>query len=437
MKQNQFERFNLKSYILDAVRTLGFHKPTEIQERVLPSLLKGSSLIGQSQTGTGKTHSYLLPIMNKLDAGKNEVQAIISAPTRELANQIYKEALKIADHFPEDEQIQVRCFIGGTDKQRMIDKLKTQPQLVIGTPGRIKDLVEAQALQVYTAKMLVVDEADLMLDMGFLEDVDLFASRMAEKIQMLVFSATIPEKLKPFLNKYMENPKYVQVNPKQATAAKIEHVLIPLRHRNKEQLLHDIIVRYNPYLAIIFTNTKKMADHVANSLIEKGLNVGRIHGDLTPRERKKMMKQIKELEYQFIVATDLASRGIDIEGVSHIINYELPSDLDFYIHRTGRTARAGYSGIAATIYATSDEDSLNRLEKMGIEFHDADIQNGDWVNIEERNKRKNRKKQKSDIDVKASRHVKKPTKVKPGYKKKIQRDVENFKKRERRIQRKK
>ncbi|MEK4537442.1 DEAD/DEAH box helicase [Peribacillus sp. FSL K6-1552] len=437
MKQNQFERFNLKSYILDAVRTLGFDKPTEIQERVLPSLLKGSSLIGQSQTGTGKTHSYLLPIMNKLDAGKNEVQAIISAPTRELANQIYKEALKIADHFPEDEQIQVRCFIGGTDKQRMIDKLKTQPQLVIGTPGRIKDLVEAQALQVYTAKMLVVDEADLMLDMGFLEDVDLFASRMAEKIQMLVFSATIPEKLKPFLNKYMENPKYVQVNPKQATAAKIEHVLIPLRHRNREQLLHDIIVRYNPYLAIVFTNTKKMADHVANSLIEKGLNVGRIHGDLTPRERKKMMKQIKDLEYQFIVATDLASRGIDIEGVSHIINYELPSDLDFYIHRTGRTARAGYSGIAATIYNTSDEDSLNRLEKMGIEFHDADIQNGDWVNIEERNKRKNRKKQKSDIDVKANRHVKKPTKVKPGYKKKIQRDVENFKKRERRIQRKK
>ncbi|MCK1991530.1 DEAD/DEAH box helicase [Peribacillus muralis] len=437
MKQNQFERFNLKSYILDAVRTLGFDKPTEIQERVLPSLLKGSSLIGQSQTGTGKTHSYLLPIMNRLDASKNEVQAIISAPTRELANQIYKEALKIADHFPEDEQISVRCFIGGTDKQRMIDKLKTQPQLVIGTPGRIKDLVEAQALQVYTAKMLVVDEADLMLDMGFLEDVDLFASRMAEKIQMLVFSATIPEKLKPFLNKYMENPKYVQVNPKQATAAKIEHVLVPLRHRNREQLLHDIIVRYNPYLAIVFTNTKKMADHVANSLIEKGLNVGRIHGDLTPRERKKMMKQINDLEYQFIVATDLASRGIDIEGVSHIINYELPTDLDFYIHRTGRTARAGYSGIAATLYDTSDEDSLNRLEKMGIEFRDADIQNGDWVDIDERNKRKNRKKQKSDIDVKASRHVKKPTKVKPGYKKKIQRDVENFKKRERRIQRKK
>ena len=437
MKQNQFERFNLKSYILDAVRTLGFEKPTEIQERVLPSLLKGNSLIGQSQTGTGKTHSYLLPIMNNLDGGKNEVQAIISAPTRELANQIYKEALKIAEHFPQDQPVQVRCFIGGTDKQRAIDKLKTQPQLVIGTPGRIKDLVEAQALQVYTAHTLVVDEADLMLDMGFIEDVDQFAGRMAEKIQMLVFSATIPEKLKPFLNKYMENPKYVQVNPKQATAAKIEHVLIPLKHRNKEQLLHDILVRYNPYLAIIFTNTKKMTDHVADALIAKGMKVGRIHGDLTPRERKKMMKQINDLEYQYIVATDLASRGIDIEGVSHVLNYELPSDLDFYIHRTGRTARAGYSGIAATIYEPSDEDSLNRLEKMGITFHDADIQNGDWMEIDERNKRKNRKKQKSDLDVKAGKLVKKPGKVKPGYKKKIQREVENFKKRERRIQRKK
>ena len=200
---------------------------------------------------------------------------------------------------------------------------------------------------------------------------------MAEKIQMLVFSATIPEKLKPFLKKYMENPKYVQVNPNQATAAKIEHVLIPLRHRNKTQLLHDVLVRYNPYLAIVFTNTKKMADNVADDLIEKGLKVGRIHGDLTPRERKRMMKQINNLDYQYIVATDLAARGIDIEGVSHIINYELPSDLDFYIHRAGRTARAGNSGIAATIYESSDEDALNHLEKMGIVFQDMDIQNGE------------------------------------------------------------
>jgi ATP-dependent RNA helicase CshB len=433
MKQNQFERFNLKGYLIDAVNSLGFNKPTEIQERVIPAILKGYSLIGQSQTGTGKTHSYLLPIMEQLDPTKQEVQAIISAPTRELANQIYKEALKLAEHFPEDAPVQVRCFIGGTDKQRTIDKLKIQPQLVIGTPSRIKDLVNAQALQVYGATILVIDEADLMLDMGFIEDVDQFASRMAEKIQMLVFSATIPEKLKPFLKKYMENPKYVQVDPKQATAVKIEHVLIPLRHRNKIQLLHDVVVRYNPYLAIIFTNTKKMADFVADELLAKGLTVGRIHGDLSPRDRKRMMKQIDNLEYQYIVATDLAARGIDIEGVSHIINYELPSDLDFYIHRTGRTARAGKSGIATTIYDTSDEDALIRLEKMGVVFHDADIQDGDWIEIDERNKRKHRKKQVSQIDVKAKTMVRKSTKVKPGYKKKHQRETEEFKRKERRM----
>ncbi|WP_409301720.1 DEAD/DEAH box helicase [Peribacillus sp. SCS-155] len=437
MTTNNFERFQLKSYIIDAVNTLGFPKPTEIQERVIPAVLKGTSLIGQSQTGTGKTHSYLLPIMNKIDPEKEEVQAIISAPTRELANQIYKEALKIADHFPEESPIQVKLYIGGTDKQRTIEKLKNQPQLVIGTPGRIKDLVVEQALHVFSATMLVVDEADLMLDMGFIEDVDITAARMAQDIQMLVFSATIPEKLKPFLKKYMENPKHVQVDPMKAAAENIDHVLVPLRHRSKIQLLNDMLVAYNPYLAIVFTNTKKMAEEVADALNEKGLRVGRLHGDLSPRERKKMMKQINDLEYQFIVATDLAARGIDIEGVSHVINFELPSDLDFYIHRTGRTARAGYSGIAATIYETSDEDALNRLEKMGITFRNTDLQKGEWVEADERNKRQNRKKQENEIDKMAKKHVKKPGKVKPGYKKKLQRDMESYKKRQRRLQNKK
>ncbi|WP_374721675.1 DEAD/DEAH box helicase [Peribacillus tepidiphilus] len=436
MKQNHFERFSFNEYILNAIEELGFHKPTEIQERVIPAALKGTSIIGQSQTGTGKTHAYLLPITQRIDTEKQEVQAVITAPTRELAHQIYHEALKIAEHFPKEAPLTVRCYIGGTDKQRTIEKLKTQPQLVIGTPGRIKDLVEEQALNVFTAKTLVVDEADLMLDMGFIEDVDKIAARMPEDLQMLVFSATIPEKLKPFLKKYMENPKYVQVDPKQATAEKIEHVLIPARHRDKIQLLHDVLVLYNPYLAIIFTNTKKMAEEVAERLTEKGLRVGRIHGDLSPRERKKMMKQINNLEYQYIVATDLAARGIDIEGVSHVINFELPTDLDFYIHRAGRTARAGYSGIAATIYEPSDEDALNKLEKRGISFENRDIQNGEWIEIEDRNRRKNRQKQESELDIKAKRLIKKPAKVKPGYKKKQKEEIEKFKKRQRRLQNK-
>lgn len=435
MKETKFERFKLKPFILEAVKELGFHEPTEIQERLIPSVLKGDSVIGQSQTGTGKTHAYILPILEKVEASRQEVQAIITAPTRELANQIYQETLKVAKH--SNEEISVRLYMGGTDKQRTIEKLKTQPQIVIGTPGRISDLVKEQALVIHTAKLLIVDEADLMLDMGFIEDVDHIAARMPEKLQMLVFSATIPEKLKPFLKKYMENPKYIHVAPKQVTAAKIDHYLLPTRHRKKLPLVYEALKHFNPYLAIVFTNTKKMADEVADGLIDKGLKVGRIHGDLSPRDRKRMMKQILDLDYQYIVATDLAARGIDIQGISHVINYELPTDLDFYIHRVGRTARAGYSGIALTIYEDSDEDALNRLEKLGIEFKNADIKKGEWFDLEDRNRRKKRQKQVDEIDVQANSIVKKPKKVKPGYKKKMQQEQESFKKRQKRLQKKK
>lgn len=435
MNETKFERFNLKPFIIESIKDLGFFEPTEIQERLIPTVLKGESVIGQSQTGTGKTHAYILPMIQKVDPSKNIVQAIITAPTRELATQIYNEILKITKNSEED--IAVRLYIGGTDKQRAIEKLKHQPQIVVGTPGRILDLVKVQALLVHTASLLVVDEADLMLELGFLEDVDQIASRMAQSLQMLVFSATIPEKLKPFLKKYMENPKYIQVAPGQRTAANIEHYLLPARHRDKLELIHQALISFNPYLAIVFTNTKKMADEVADGLIEKGLKIGRIHGDLSPRERKKMMKQILDLEYQYIVATDLAARGIDIQGVSHIINYELPTDLDFYIHRVGRTARAGFSGIALTIYEDKDEDALNRLEKMGIEFKHVDLQKQEWVDLEDRNRRSKRQKQVDEIDLKAKTIIKKPKKVKPGYKKKLQQEAEAFRKRQNRVKKKK
>jgi ATP-dependent RNA helicase CshB len=435
MNESKFERFNLKPFIIESVKELGFFEPTEIQERLIPTVLKGDSVIGQSQTGTGKTHAYLLPMIQKVNPYKEAVQAIITAPTRELATQIYQEVLKITKN--SEEEIAVRLYIGGTDKQRTIEKLKHQPHIVVGTPGRINDLVKEQALFVHSAPILIIDEADLMLEMGFLEDVDQIASRMAETLQMLIFSATIPEKLKPFLKKYMENPKYIQVEPKQVTAAKIDHYLLPARHRNKLELVFQALETFNPYLAIVFTNTKKKADEVADGLIRKGLKVGRIHGDLSPRERKQMMKQILDLDYQYIVATDLAARGIDIQGISHVINYELPSDLDFYIHRVGRTARAGYSGIALTIYEDRDEDALNKLENKGIEFRHCDLHDHEWVDLGDRNKRNKRKRQVNKIDLKAKSIIKKPKKVKPGYKKKLQQETESFKNREKRMQRKK
>jgi ATP-dependent RNA helicase CshB len=431
MSNNQFKQYELKPFIIDAIDELGFYEPTEIQQKIIPLVLKGESAIGQSQTGTGKTHSYILPIIQKINVEKQAVQAVITAPTRELANQINQEILKVIKH--SEQPITSRLFIGGTDKQRSIEKLKTQPQIVVGTPGRINDLVKEQALFVHTAKILIVDEADLMLDMGFIEDVDQIAAKMPKDLSMFVFSATIPEKLKPFLKKYLENPTYVHIEPKQLTAAKIEHILIPSRHRDKITTVYEALISFNPYLAIVFTNTKQMCDEVANGLSNKGLKVARLHGGLTPRERKKVMKQILDLEFQYIVATDLAARGIDIKGISHVINYELPSDLDFYVHRVGRTARAGYSGIALTIYETSDEDKLNQLEKLGVEFKHMDLKKGEWVELEDRNRRKNRKRQVDEIDLKAKSLVKKPKKVKPGYKKKMQHQVETIKKREKRI----
>jgi ATP-dependent RNA helicase CshB len=437
MKESKFQAYQFKTFLLKAIDELGFSKPTEIQEKMIPVVLKGESAIGQSQTGTGKTLAYVLPILQKIDPSKNEVQAVITAPTRELATQIYHQILKVTEHAAEGEEITTRCYIGGTDKAKSIEKLKVQPHIVVGTPSRINDLVQEQALFVHTSKVLVIDEADLMLDMGFIVDVDKVAAKMPEKLEMYVFSATIPEKLKPFLKKYMENPKYIHIEPKQVSASNLTHVLLPARHRNKVVLTFEALKHFNPYLAIVFTNTKKKADEVADALLVKGLKVGRIHGDLSPRDRKKMMKQIQNLEFQYIVATDLAARGIDIEGVSHIINFELPPDLDFYIHRVGRTARAGFSGTALTIYETSDEDALNRLEKMGIEFKHVDIQKENWVELEDRNKRKKREKQVDHIGAKARSMVQKPNKVKPGYKKKMQSEVENIKKRERRIQRKK
>lgn len=436
MTKTKFQIYDFKPFILEALDKIGFMEPTEIQQKLIPIVLKGESAIGQSQTGTGKTHSYILPILQGIVPSKKEVQAVITAPTRELASQIYEEILKMTERLKGDEEISTKLFIGGTDKQRAIEKLKVQPHIVVGTPGRIHDLVKDQALFVHKSSILVVDEADLMLDMGFIEDIDQIASRMPDKLQMLVFSATIPEKLKPFLKKYLENPKFIQIEPKQITAEKITHYLLPSRHRNKNDIVFEALSIYNPYLAIVFTNTKKMADEVADSLLSREMKVGRIHGNLSPRERKKMMKQIKELEFQYIVATDLAARGIDIEGVSHVINYELPSDLDFYIHRVGRTARAGSSGIALTIYTPSDEDSLNRLESLGIQFVNVDIKDREMIEIGDRNRRKKRQRQADEIDMMAKSIVKKPKKVKPGYKKKMQAEVDQIKKRQRRLKKK-
>jgi len=425
---SKYADYDFKPFLRKAIEELGFVEPTPIQKEMIPLILRGKSAIGQAHTGTGKTHSFLLPIVQRINEEKDEVQAVITSPTRELAQQIY-DAL---NQLIEETNIQTKLLIGGTDKQRMIDKLKTQPQIVVGTPGRIRDLVKENALHVHTAQILVVDEADLAFDMGFIEEIDGFASSMPENLEMYVFSATIPEKLQPFLKKYMESPVHIKMNDKRPVAEGIEFILVPVRSKSRNRRLLDVIEGINPYLAVIFCNTRKNAESVASFLAEEGIRAGQIHGDLSPRDRKKMMKQIRDLEFQYIVATDLAARGIDIQGISHVINYEIPEDLEFFIHRVGRTARAGNKGTAITLFEPEDEDALVRVEKMGIPFVQKDVKKGEWTELKERHARKNRVKQENEIDTIAKAKVRKPKKVKPGYKRAMKWEMDIIKKKERR-----
>lgn len=427
----RFEDLNIKPYIKRALADLRFKETTNIQEEVIPQALNRKDIIGQSQTGSGKTHAFLIPIFESLDEGSQQVQAVITTPTRELAEQIYQVAQHLASH--SEHAIKIGRFVGGTDKKNTLEKLSSQPHIVIGTPGRVKDLaINERALLVHTAKVFVVDEADMTLESGFLEDIDQIAGTMGRDLQMMVFSATIPQALKPFLKKYMTSPTHIHIQPKQQTAVKVEHVLYPTRHRDRIDIVGKILRAINPYLAVIFVNTKTKASEVAAALTSKGLKVGQIHGDLPPRTRRQMMQRVRNLEFQYIVATDIAARGIDIEGVSHVINLELPNDLEFYIHRVGRTARASLGGMAITLYDTGEEHLLAELEGRGISFAYKELKDGTLVEAGGRNRRAGREKTVNEVDQIAFSKVRKPKKVTPGYKKKMQSQMNRIKQQERR-----
>lgn len=430
-----FREFNFKEYIYQALDEINFKEPTEVQARLIPTILKGKSVVGQSQTGSGKTHTFLLPIFQNLNTQKDEVQAVITTPSRELAYQIYEAAKQLAKFSPEN--IWIQNYVGGTDKQRQIEKLKShQPQLVIGTPGRILDLVRENALDIHNAHYLVVDEADMTLDLGFLKETDAIASTLPKDLQMLVFSATIPEKLRPFLRKYMYNPVIEVVANKHVISPTIDNWLVSTKGRDRNKLIYDLLTMGEPYLALVFANTKERADELTNYLRSQGLKVAKVHGGIQPRQRKRIMREIQNLDYQFVVATDLAARGIDIEGVSHVINDDIPEDLEFFVHRVGRTGRNGMKGTAITLYEPSEEKLIDELESMGVHFVPKAVKNGEIVDSYDRNRREKRQTRKESMDPKLRGFVKKEKKKrKPGYKKKIKRAIKRDEQQKRRIAR--
>lgn len=416
----KFTEFTFKNYIQEALEDLKFVEATEVQEKLIPVVLSGRDLVGESKTGSGKTHTFLLPIFQKLNEDEDHVQVVITAPSRELATQIYQATRQIASF--SDEEIRVANYVGGTDKARQIDKLEfNQPHIVIGTPGRIYDLVKSGDLAIHKAKTFVVDEADMTLDMGFLETVDKIASSLPKDLQFLVFSATIPQKLQPFLKKYLSNPVMEQIKTKTVISDTIENWLVSTKGRDKNAQIYEISRILQPYLAMIFVNTKTRADELHSYLLAQGLKVAKIHGDIAPRERKRIMNQVKNLDFEYIVATDLAARGIDIEGVSHVINDAIPQDLSFFVHRVGRTGRNGLPGTAITLYQPSDDSDIRELEKLGIKFIPKMIKNGEFQDTYDRDRRANREKSYEKLDTEMIGLVKKKKKkIKPGYKKKIQ-----------------
>lgn len=427
-----FKDFNFKPYIQRALDELKFVDPTDVQAKLIPVVRSGRDLVGESKTGSGKTHTFLLPIFEKLDESSDDVQVVITAPSRELGTQIYQATKQIAEH--SEQEIRVVNYVGGTDKLRQIEKLKvSQPHIVIGTPGRIYDLVKSGDLAIHKAHTFVVDEADMTLDMGFLDAVDKIAGSLPKDVQILVFSATIPQKLQPFLKKYLTNPVMEKIKTATVIADTIDNWLLSTKGRDKNAQILELSKLMQPYLAMIFVNTKERADELHSYLSSNGLKVAKIHGGIAPRERKRIMNQVKNLEFEYIVATDLAARGIDIEGVSHVINDAIPQDLSFFVHRVGRTGRNGLSGTAITLYQPSDDSDIRELEKLGINFIPKVIKNGEFQDTYDRDRRNNREKSYQKLDTEMIGLVKKKKKkIKPGYKKKIQWKVDEKRRKERR-----
>ena len=413
----KFDGYELKDYVARALQDLKFSEFTDVQKAVFDKLTSNKNILAKSKTGSGKTHAFLVPIFQNLNELDYSVQAVIIAPTKELALQIYKVTQHIAS-FCKD-RIDVRLYSGGSDRNKEIEKLKSSlPQIVIGTPGKIKDLaIDENVLKIYTAKYFIVDEVDMTFESGFSDDLDIITA-VCDKARLMFFSATVAESILPYLKKYMSNVEFLEINNN--NDSQIEHIWIPLKHRDRYECLMDLLGCIQPYLCIIFANKKESVIELSSKLANAGYFVGVMHGDLTPRERKRVLNDCNKLKYQFLVATDLAARGIDIDGVSHIINYELPYDFEFYQHRSGRTGRMHKDGIVYSFYEDVDDQYLDNLAKKKVKPKYFEIKNKELVEYKGRNTRAERIKPKTDYQKQAAKFVPKATKVSPGYKKKRQ-----------------
>ena len=419
---SKFKDFHFREFIYKALEEINFTDPTLVQTKVLPKAIKGQSLMVESATGSGKTHSFMIPIFQTIDVNDRSCQAVIISPTRELAEQLYNVAVQIAKH--SKPEISIAKVIGGIDRDTELKRYeRLEPQIVIGTVGRIHDLViTSNVLKIHNAKTIVIDEADMIFEEKEIQEVDHIMGKIQNMPQFLIFSATISKGLRAFLNKYLQNIETIILEEKNLTKDNIEHLMLQCKAKQKEHVLLDLLQVINPYLAIIFVNKKDKVESLSMMLAENGFKVGKIHGAMDDRDRKQMLRRIKNLEFKYVVASDIAARGIDIEGVSHVINFDLPVDIEFYIHRTGRTARFNNTGTAISLYAYDDDAYVNGLREKGLVVKFVKLVDGELVPT--KLVKRSGHSFVRDIETKVHQQVRMPKKVKPGYKKKRKAEID-------------
>ena len=412
----KFVNYNFKDYINKGLASINFYEATPIQENVIPRLLRKENIIGKSETGTGKTHAFLLPVLQNLDENLDETQVLILSPTRELATQLYNETLKITNF----GNVDVRLYVGGTDRDSEIKRLeKSQPQIVIGTIGKIKDLaIDTNILKIFTAKTIIIDEADMVFEKEEIDILDKVFANLEKLENVASFSATIPTGLVSFLNKYFIKHELIDLTTSKLGKKEIEYIFIPTKNKDKNTLLLDVLKTFTPYLVLIFANAKEKVNDIASFLGNQGIRVVKLTGDLESRERKQVLKRIKDGDVQYVVASDIASRGLDIQGVSHVINYELPQDIEFFIHRVGRTGRYDYTGTAISFYDFTDDKYLLELKKKGLKCTYMSLQDGVLKPTNKRNNSERKSPRVKKIEEDVHMRTPMPKKVKPGYKKK-------------------
>ncbi|ACJ32578.1 ATP-dependent RNA helicase [Anoxybacillus flavithermus WK1] len=355
----KFNEFGLSPELMKAVSKMGFEEATPIQAATIPLSLQNRDVIGQAQTGTGKTAAFGIPLIEKIDMNNDAVQAIVVAPTRELAIQVSEELYKIGS----TKRVRVLPIYGGQDIERQIRALKKHPHIIVGTPGRILDHIQRRTLRLQHVHTVVLDEADEMLNMGFVEDIEAILSHVPTERQTLLFSATMPEPIRRIAERFMNNPELVRVKAKEMTVPNIEQYYIEIQEKKKFDTLTRLLDIQSPELAIVFGRTKRRVDELAEALNLRGYAAEGIHGDLSQAKRLSVLRKFKEGSIDILVATDVAARGLDISGVTHVYNFDIPQDPESYVHRIGRTGRAGKTGMAITFVTPREIGQLHHIEK--------------------------------------------------------------------------